>query len=391
MAKELPRVDLIKHYRLETFFREGSVSHTIRSPFTYEEEWRCAEVIGRGGFSVVHLEHGPNNRVRAVKVIDKAAFLPALDFTRELTIMSFLTEVFLGWFEDSENLYISMEYFEKGDLRRYLSERVSVPTAKLLARQLLEGLNVMHRNGIAHRDIKPENIFVVSLSPFRVKLGDFGVSKFINEHTTLRTRVFTRSYSAPEILGALESSLEASEYTRAVDIWSLGCVMFEVLTGSVLFKMECFVWHFCYGKAEIMLGPLREAMSDEGGFEFVGGLLPPEPMGRPSAVEALRDPWLKVPEIRRVEEGGGGRGYAKMAQDLATCRLWVRVFYFLMAALRAVGKSGVGKYVGGRSGGSAARIVRFDFGNYGMLYRCRNSWGAVIYGYVLRSLGPATD
>ena len=63
---------------------------------------------------------------------------------------------FLGWFENSENLYIAMEYLEKGDLRQYLSESVSVPTAKLLARQLLEGLDVMHRNGIAHRDIKPE-------------------------------------------------------------------------------------------------------------------------------------------------------------------------------------------------------------------------------------------
>jgi len=63
---------------------------------------------------------------------------------------------FLGWFEGSEKLYIAMEYFEKGDLRRHLGERMLVPTAKLLSRQLLEGLNFMHRNGIAHRDIKPE-------------------------------------------------------------------------------------------------------------------------------------------------------------------------------------------------------------------------------------------
>ena len=63
---------------------------------------------------------------------------------------------FLGWFENSEKLYIAMEYFEKGDLRRHLGEQMPVPTAKLLARQLLEGLNVMHMNGIAHRDIKPE-------------------------------------------------------------------------------------------------------------------------------------------------------------------------------------------------------------------------------------------
>ena len=63
---------------------------------------------------------------------------------------------FLGWFESSEQLYIAMEYLEKGDLRRHLDGRMPVPVAKLLASQLLEGLKFMHRNGIAHRDIKPE-------------------------------------------------------------------------------------------------------------------------------------------------------------------------------------------------------------------------------------------
>jgi len=110
----------------------------------------------------------------------------------------------------------------------------------------------------------------------------------------LRTQIFTRSYSAPEILGALDSSLETSEYTCAVDIWSLGCVIFEVLVGRVLFRKEFFVWHFCYGKARSMLEPLREVVSEEGGFEFVCGLLSPDPVGRPSAGEGLRDPWLSV-------------------------------------------------------------------------------------------------
>ncbi|PUU83724.1 kinase-like domain-containing protein [Tuber borchii] len=314
MAQESPRADIVKHYRLDTCFREGSVGHTISSPSTHKEEWRRAQVIGRGGFSVVHLEHGPKNRVRAVKVIDKTTFSPALDLTRELAIMGFLTEhrvslfvQFLGWFENSEKLYIAMEYFEKDDLRRHLSERMSVPTAKLLAGQLLEGLDIMHRNGIAHRDIKPElgaeHIRSFPL-PFHVKLGDFGVSKRISAHTMLRTRISSRSYSAPEILGALDSSLATSEYTHAVDIWSLGCVIFEILTGKVLFPVEFCVWHFCNGKAGSMLEPLKEEMREEGGFEFVGGMLSTEPMGRPSAVEALCDPWLKVPEIRRVEEGG---------------------------------------------------------------------------------------
>ena len=138
-----------------------------------------------------------------------------------------------------------------------------------------------------------QNIFVVSLSPLRVKLGDFGVSKCINEHTRLRTQIFTRSYSAPEILGVLDSSLETSEYTCAVDIWSLGCLMFEVLTGSILFQKEFSIWHFCYGNSGAMLEPLREAMSEEDGFEFVRGLLSPDPEGRPSAGRGLSDPWLR--------------------------------------------------------------------------------------------------
>jgi len=63
---------------------------------------------------------------------------------------------FLGWFENSEKLCIAMEYFEKGDLRRHLGERMPMPAAKQLSSQLLEGLNFMHKNRIAHRDIKPE-------------------------------------------------------------------------------------------------------------------------------------------------------------------------------------------------------------------------------------------
>jgi len=84
--------------------------------------------------------------------------------------------------------------------------------------------------------------------------------------------------------------------------------MFEVLAGSVLFQKECFVWHFCCGKAESMLEPLREplreAVSEEGGFGFVRGLLSPDPVRRPSAVKALGDPWLKISEARKVKGEG---------------------------------------------------------------------------------------
>jgi len=53
---------------------------------------------------------------------------------------------FLAWLENSEKLYISMDYFGKGDVQLHLGGRMPMPTAKLLARKLLEGLNTMHRN-----------------------------------------------------------------------------------------------------------------------------------------------------------------------------------------------------------------------------------------------------
>ena len=73
------------------------------------------------------------------------------------------------------------------------------------------------------------------MSPVRVKLGDFGISKQIQPQATtaLHTQVSTRIYAAPEVLG-LDSNSETSVYTNSVDIWSLGCVIYELLAGTTL-------------------------------------------------------------------------------------------------------------------------------------------------------------
>ena len=77
------------------------------------------------------------------------------------------------------------------------------------------------------------------MSPPRVKLGDFGISKRVRpqDTTTFHTQVSTRIYGAPEVLGS-DSNSETSVYTNAVDIWSLGCVIYELLAGTRLFASE---------------------------------------------------------------------------------------------------------------------------------------------------------
>jgi len=69
---------------------------------------------------------------------------------------------FLGWFEDPETLYIAMEYFEQGDLTKHIGTPLPQETVQNISNQILEGLQVMHQQGIAHRDLK---LAVWSLPP----------------------------------------------------------------------------------------------------------------------------------------------------------------------------------------------------------------------------------
>ena len=62
---------------------------------------------------------------------------------------------FLGWFEDPKTLYIAMEYLEEGDLTKHISTPLSQESVQNISKQILEGLKVMHQEGITHRDIKP--------------------------------------------------------------------------------------------------------------------------------------------------------------------------------------------------------------------------------------------
>ncbi|CUS11448.1 unnamed protein product, partial [Tuber aestivum] len=133
------------------------------------------------------------------------------------------------------------------------------------------------------------NIFVVSVIPFRVKLGDFGVSKRIQSQdtTTFHTRVSTPVYGAPEVLG-LDSNSETSDYTTSVDIWSLGCVVYELLVGKRLFDSVGQVYLYLFREC-----PLPDKLkglsppTDDVGISFLQSTLAIQPKDRPTAVDAL--------------------------------------------------------------------------------------------------------
>lgn len=139
-------------------------------------------------------------------------------------------------------------------------------------------------------------------TPIRVKLADFGISRLI-EDTQLKTGVGTFGYSAPEVWGALEETNESSaySYTAAVDIFSLGCLVYSVLTGQSPFPGNSFksVADYATGRTGFPETPLLEKGVSLSGRSFILRLLSASPKKRPKATADLIDDWI-VP--RKIEK-----------------------------------------------------------------------------------------
>ncbi len=143
---------------------------------------------------------------------------------------------FYDFFYHKEHLFIVTELLKDNlyEYSKYNRENENTPYFTIgrlqkITMQVLTALDYIHSLHLIHCDLKPENILMKSYSSTEVKVIDFGSSCFIHDH--LSSYVQSRSYRAPEvILGC--------RYDYKVDIWSLGCILAEMLTGYVLFQND---------------------------------------------------------------------------------------------------------------------------------------------------------
>lgn len=166
----------------------------------------------------------------------------------------------IDYFYHKEHLFIVTELlrdnlYEYSKYNREVEKSVyfNIPRLQRITKQILNALSFIHELKLIHCDLKPENILIKSYSRCEIKVIDFGSSCFIHDH--LSSYVQSRSYRAPEvILGC--------RYDYKIDIWSLGCILAELLTGYVLFQNDSV--QGLLSRVIGIIGPIPEYMMKEG-------------------------------------------------------------------------------------------------------------------------------
>ncbi|CAI7627370.1 unnamed protein product [Penicillium glandicola] len=308
--------DLVEKKRLYHQFQNAYTIHVFLDLSHDGEQqprvqrWRRKHVIGSGGFGKVWLEiledketpearQPANLKFRAVKEISKSGVADQA-YKRELeAIVNFSQEKYshlfvqsYGWFHTDDTVFIAMEYLKNGNLGQHLGKPLPVLEAQQIAVQILEGLEYMHSEGFTHRDLKPANLLVESFRPWKIKIGDFGLSKqVLGDLTYLRTEAGTPLWAPPEYFDSDERS---GHYTSAVDIWSFGVIVFYMLTGKRPFTGTAHVIDYGRGQAEFPESALDTDKNGPDCVDFLKNTIAPKPEGRLDAYCSLEHSWLKA-------------------------------------------------------------------------------------------------
>jgi len=237
--------DLLRDPSMETLeLSELNVGAVAGGAKTGPGDFELRKVLGKGGYGKVFLVRkitGDNRgKIFAMKVLKKATIVRnQKDTAHTKAERNILEEVkhpfivdLIYAFQTPGKLYLILEYLSGGELFMHL-EREGIfleDTACFYVSEIILALEHLHRQGIIYRDLKPENILLDAHG--HVKLTDFGLCKeSIDEETVTHTFCGTIEYMAPEIL-------LRSGHGKAVDWWSLGALMYDMLTGAPPFTAE---------------------------------------------------------------------------------------------------------------------------------------------------------
>ncbi|KAL5282463.1 ULK2 family protein [Megaselia abdita] len=216
-----------------------------------EYEYNSKNMLGHGAFAVVYKgRHRKKVNLQvAIKSIAKKGLLKTQNLLgKEIKILKELTELhhenvvaLLDCNETADCVNLVMEYCNGGDLADYLSQNgiLSEGTVRLFLIQLAGAVRALYTKGIVHRDLKPQNILLSHSNgkhypqpaEITLKIADFGFARFLHGGVMAATLCGSPMYMAPEVIMSLQ-------YDAKADLWSLGTIVYQCLTGKAPFQAQ---------------------------------------------------------------------------------------------------------------------------------------------------------
>jgi serine/threonine protein kinase len=217
----------------------------IKKAIGYEnflEFYQLYNVLGEGKFGVVREGvHKKTGCTVAIKMVKKEKMNNSdLEMMRsELDIMKLCQHPnivrLLDHFENDEYIFLVMELLSGKNLNKYLVKnrfKFTEEKASNIVHQIASGLKYLHQYGVVHRDLKPDNIMLSDTSSNPIfKIMDFGFSKVLGPNERVADGFGTLSFVAPEVL-------VRRPYNKQIDIWSLGVILYYILSGDLPFDDE---------------------------------------------------------------------------------------------------------------------------------------------------------
>ncbi|CAL9200773.1 unnamed protein product [Musa hybrid cultivar] len=275
--------------------------HPVETDDALPIRWRKGELIGCGAFGHVYMGMNlDSGELLAVKQVligtsnasKEKAQAHIRELEEEVKLLKKLSHPnivrYLGTAREEETLNILLEFVPGGSISSLLGKFGSFPEAviRMYTKQLLQGLDYLHRNGIIHRDIKGANILVDNKGC--IKLADFGASKQVAKLATMnaaKSMKGTPYWMAPEVILQTGHSFSA-------DIWSVGCTVIEMATGkppwSQQYQEVAALFHIGTTKSH---PPIPEHLSSEA-KDFLLKCLQKEPNLRATASDLLQHPFV---------------------------------------------------------------------------------------------------
>ncbi|RSL80375.1 hypothetical protein CEP51_006636 [Fusarium floridanum] len=261
-----------------------AVYHRAEKKHFGPTDFDILKLIGKGTFGQVYqVRKKDTQRIYAMKVLQKKVIVQKKEVAHTVGERNILVRTAMSdspfivglkfSFQTPSELYLVTDYMSGGELFWHLQKegRFDEKRAKFYIAELILAIQHLHNNDIVYRDLKPENILLDANG--HIALCDFGLSKAnLTKNDTTNTFCGTTEYLAPEVL------LDESGYTKMVDFWSLGVLVFEMCCGWSPFYAEDtqqMYKNIAFGKVRFP----RDTLSQEG-RNFVKGLLNRNPKHR---------------------------------------------------------------------------------------------------------------